>query len=290
LSKRKRQTKSWWSRYKIKVSNHVKAELKQLRATLTSEEEMDSVWCRPIGLLIPRGVNVTPIADASYEGLGGYCRAASFMWRLSADDLRSCGWKISGDNEASKNLFNPKTAEDEAHINILEFVAIIINAWILLKIKRRAAEEHNFFDSSRHIIARFLGDNTSALSWLRHASRTKRTAVRNLARLLTGLFLSCNIPIQVSELHIPGTTNVEADKLSRFSDHPSWASLMRDGSLDYQSLQAYQVPRKLLTIIWSTASQTKIADTSEQTMIRLWRAELKPLPPGWENSVSTTSL
>ena len=285
LSTGSRKAKSWWSRFRFPISNSIKAELKLLRNTL-DDSTYHPTWCRQIGLIIPRDVNTIPISETSYEGIGGYCRAYKFVWRLSASDLRSCGWKLSGDGAINEKNFTPKTADNEAHINLVEFVAIIVNAWILLKIM------NNKVGPSRdeHVIACFLADNTSALSWLSHASRTKRPQVRNLARLLTGLFLFRNLPIQISGLHIPGTTNKEADRLSRFSDHPSWASLIDDASLDLRNLSSHQVPRKLLTIVWSIVSHQRTADTSEQIMTNLWRVELKPLQDGWKESVSMTSL
>ena len=285
LSGTSSKKKSWWVRFRFRISLSIKAELRLLRATLDTNL-YHPTWCRLIGLIIPRDVNTVPISDASYEGLGGLCRAIPFIWRLSANDLRECGWKISGDGRVQEADFTPRNDDDEAHINILEFLAIVINMWLLLKLlSNREGQE-----KQKHVIARFLADNTSALSWLSHASRTKRPRVRNLARLLTSLLLSRDLPIQVSGMHIPGETNRDTDRLSRFSEHPSWVSLMRDASLNYQNLPAYRVPRKLLTIAWSAVSNSQIADTSEQVTTALWRLELKPLPTGWRDSVSMTSL
>lgn len=285
LSGGARKSKSWWIRFRFRISAPVKAELRLLRGTLDSDLHHQA-WCKLIGLIIPRDVNTVPISDASYEGLGGLCRAVPFIWRLSANDLRSCGWVITGDGKMHEPDFSPRTEDDEVHINLLEFLAIIINMWFLLKI----ADARQGPDRNEHIIAKFLADNTSAISWLSHAARTKRTRVRNLTRLLTSLLLTRNLPIQVSGMHIPGVMNRDTDRLSRFSDHPSWVSLMKDASLDYRNLPAYQVPRKLLTTIWSVASNTQIADTSERVTTALWRLELKPLRTGWQSSVSMTSL
>jgi hypothetical protein len=285
----KASCKNWWNRFRFKIKPEVKADCRLLLRTL-DENFFHSVWSRDIGLIIPREVNTIPISDASYEGIGGFCRTFKFMWRISASDLRSCGWKICGDSESLVNEnppFSPKCAADEAHINILEFVAIIVNLWMLLKLIDNG---HRPEGVGSHIIAKFLADNTSALSWLSHAGRTKRTPVRNLARFLTFMILHRNFPLQVSSMHIPGVENREADCLSRFSKHPSWESLITDGSLDYQGLQPYRVPRNLLSTLWSITSSKQIVDMSEQAMIALWRLELKPLPNGWRDSVSTTSL
>jgi hypothetical protein len=52
------------------------------------------------------------------------------------------------------------------HINLLEFVAIIINLWLALRWIRSVKAP-----LGGHVVAA-LADNTSALSWLRHASRS----------------------------------------------------------------------------------------------------------------------
>ena len=58
---------------------------------------------------------------------------------------------------------------------------------------------------------------------------------------------------------------------------------MTDTSLDFQGLFPYQIPHKLISIIWSTVSSPQIADMSEQAMTKLWRLEPKRLPHGYKN-------
>ena len=140
-------------------------------------------------------------------------------------------------------------------------------------------------------IAKFLADNTSAVSWLRYAGRSNKLPVRNLACLLTTLLIHlCQFPIQVTGEHIPGEMNNIADALSHFSRHLSWALLITNQSLNLCNVQAYRIPQQLLMIIWSVTSCQKIVDTSEQLIQRLWRLELQPLPHGWQKWTLTTSL
>ena len=285
ISGRKKVRKSWWTAFRFKISNGIKAELRILRRQL-DDNLYHPTWCRLIGLMIQRDTTAIPVSDASYEGLGGLCRAFPYVWRLSANNLRKCGWKLCGDGKVDEGNFSPKCADDEAHINILEFLAIIINLWMLLKLMDNRTPANR----KHHVIASFFADNTSALSWLSHASRTKRTKVRNLARFLTSMLLHHDFPIQVAGFHIPGTENRDTDCLSRFLLHPSWASLTNDASLDFQNLQAYHVPPKLLSLLWSVASNKQIVDTSGPLMTQVWRLELKPLPAGWQTSISMTSL
>jgi len=88
------------------------------------------LWTRPIRLLIPRAPTMTPISDASYDRLGGWALEHPCIWRLSKSDMDSCGFflpkgKEPTDAEKDNKLFD--------HINILEFVAVIINVWIAVR-------------------------------------------------------------------------------------------------------------------------------------------------------------
>jgi hypothetical protein len=63
------------------------------------------------------------------------------------------------------------------HINILEFVRIVINIWLVIGLLRDEGAR-----TGGHVIS-VLADNTSALSWLRHVARVRKPAVNNLAYL-----------------------------------------------------------------------------------------------------------
>jgi hypothetical protein len=65
------------------------------------------------------------------------------------------------DSEGEALTLRPSPADaDGLHINLLEFIAIIINIWLALSWVRSAPTP-----PGGHIIA-ILADNTSALSWL----------------------------------------------------------------------------------------------------------------------------
>ena len=164
------------------------------------------------------------------------------MWRVSGNDLQQLSWILYGDEH---ELQQPLTDREFTgysldkhgiHINLLEFVAIFINMWMTLK---RIA--HLYPDYQRMtFIAKFLTDNTSAVSWLRYAGRSNKLPIRNLACLLTTLLIHlCQFPIQVTGEHIPGEMNDVTNALSHFSRHPSWASLIADQSLNLCNIQAY---------------------------------------------------
>jgi len=62
----------------------------------------------------------------------------------------------------------PSVDASGLHINVLEFVAIIINLWLVIVLSRRHP-----VPVGGHVFAVF-ANNTSALSWLRYASRSHR--------------------------------------------------------------------------------------------------------------------
>ena len=66
-------------------------------------------------------------------------------------------------------------------------------------------------DWNAHVIALFLADNISVLSWMAHAGRTKKHQVRNLAQLHAQLLLHRNLQLQITATHILGQENREAD-------------------------------------------------------------------------------
>jgi len=176
---------------------------------------------RPIGLLIPRSPTMTPtISDASYDGLGGWALEHPCIWHLSKQDMESCGFTMPQGKEPEQE----KEDKQFDHINVLEFVAVILNIWVAVRYLMLQPIRN------AHIIMNILADNTSALSWMQHAARTKRPAVRNLARFLQALLTHCPLPIRLQGKHLPGKKHIIADLLSRFLLAPSWGSVIEQTS------------------------------------------------------------
>ena len=155
------------------------------------------------------------------------------------------------------------------HINIYEFIAIIINLWIAI---RQLALTGWKVAGGHRILS--VADNTSALSWLRYASRTRRPPVRRLARFLLG-FLSHPFPslhVRVQGKHLEGIKNVGADFLSRFEKAPSWESAIAQCS-DLKTLRTCRLPRELLWILSSLLTAERTEAWYEEKMTRLWTLE-----------------
>jgi hypothetical protein len=279
-----RRTRRWWRTQRITVPIDAMIDIRALRRTLDSNQ-YHPYWCRPIGLLIPREPCYEIVGDAANEGLGGYCVKLAFMWRLNRSDMENCGFRLSDDDGPAE-----PADPDASHINILEFVAIVINVWFLIKFIARDEPPN----SQTLFIASCLGDNTSALSWMRVAGRTRRPAVRRLARALAGLLTHHSYLLSFPKQHIRhirGVDNIAADALSRPSSvAPSWGCAIRIASPTLDMCNPYQVPRELLTSLSSLISSEPTEEAFEGTMIALLNLELRTLPLGWDPKDTTTSL
>ena len=121
---------------------------------------------------------------------------------------------------------------------------------------------------------RALADNTSALSWLRYATRTRRDPVRRIARLLVS-FLSHPFAasiIRIQGKHISGLDNLEADHLSRYEKSPSWASVTANCS-ELQTLRICLLPPELLSTLAAVFSKPQIAAWYDEETTKLWTIE-----------------
>jgi len=239
------------------------------------------IWTRPIGLLIPRPPTITPISDACYGGLGGWAQGHPLIWRLNKADLEACGFILPTGREPTEA---EKKEMNFDHINILEFVAVIVNIWVAVRYlmlqPRRTA----------HVIMNVLSDNTSGLSWMKHAARSKKKPVSRLARFLQALLTYCPLPIRVQGDHIKGNKSTVVDLLSQFTLAPYWASVIAQTSPTLDLSKACQVPQELLSKLALLLRSDGDAAMSESEMTRLWTLELKYLPPGWQASTLMTSL
>lgn len=255
-----------------------------LRKTLDNNEISTKFWTREIGLLIPRSPTCEPIGDASFEGLGGYCIVLAYMWRIHAAEMRSHGFDIpTNDNDLIRRYkAEGGTFDNEClcHINILEFVTIIINLWFAIAFLKKSSTP-----LAQHII-HAKADNTSSLSWLMFAARTKRAPIRRLARLCQCMLTSAPISLCIQASHIRGIENDDADILSRpVSRAPTWASVTEHGSPELTNCQPYRVPHRLLSVIAKTINSTEIEDSLESEMTKLWTLAPNTLSPGCEHMV-----
>jgi hypothetical protein len=243
------------------------------------DNEDHPVWQSYIGFLVDREPTARIISDAAYEGLGGWSPDVLFKWRLSRNDLVNGGFDMKHlEGEANE----PEIDALGLHINVLEFVAIIINLWLLIVLSRRRPEP-----IGGNIFAVF-ADNTSALSWLRYASRSHRPHVRRLARFASALLFASGFQGKVQGRHLSGRLNRGADALSRCQSYPTWASATAQCSL-LSSCVTYRIPHELLSLLGLMASNKPTAAASEALMTRLLSLAPSTLRAGLNETAMTTS-
>jgi hypothetical protein len=129
------------------------------------------------------------------------------------------------------------------HINPLEFLAAIINLWLVLRLVVQLPANPTGY------IIDLLSDNTSTLSWMRLTAQTCDPHLQPLACITsTMLVMTRRCPIRIQPKHIPGNVNFEADTLSRSKNGqvPSWERVISQCSR-LQPCQICLLPRKLLS-------------------------------------------
>jgi hypothetical protein len=83
------------------------------------------------------------------------------------------------------DMREPDGTSNGMHINVLEFITMIIELWfIIIIIKRKGPFPGGY-------IVQLIGDNTTAISWLRYAARSHHPIVRELSHFAMALTLSC---------------------------------------------------------------------------------------------------
>ena len=195
------------------------------------------------------------------------------MWRLSRDDMVLLGIPMF-DGE-------PKPGDQSGtHINILEFMALIISIYFALALSPPGSQP----------IILATGDNTSALSWMAYAARTKRPIVRRLARLLQALLTYYPYHFALQNAHVKGEDNDTADVLSRFKRAATWRSAIELTSPRLNNCQPYQVPSELLIAMQKVATSEQPGEWYVTKMTELWTVKPVTLPPGWLQVDSMTSL
>jgi len=173
---------------------------KKQRITLSPEAVRDlELWEKllhrasrgvSMNLLVHRYPTQLSISDACPFGMGGFLLKSGFAWRL----LIPTDSKLYGVDPSN---------------NVLEFLAMAVNIWLLVLESRANKVSHECFLA--------LGDNTSALGWVRRCSQLGadswyRAPVNAIARHLALLLLDAQHLLFTQ--HIQGAHNVVADILS----------------------------------------------------------------------------
>ena len=268
----KKGTSRWWRTSPMARNPEVCAELAILHKWLT-QPRFERIWKRPIGLMVDRTPTVITEGDASYQGLGGLGASLNFMWRLSRTDMIDIGVPMKTENQ-------PPEDDAGTHINMLEFMALLISVYFALALSP---------PNSQPVIYA-TGDNTSALSWMAYAARTKRPIVRRLARLMQCLLTCYPYYFAIQNEHVKGIDNETADALSRFKIAPTWRAAIEVTSPKLDNCQPYQVPSELLIMLQKIVFSEQPGEWYVTKMTELWTVKPVTLPPGWLQVDTMTSL
>jgi hypothetical protein len=262
----------FWRQGRMRVPAETAHDFEVMAAAL-GLPEFHPTWTRPIALLIPRTETHSILSDASYGGLGGWSPEFQIMWRVMRDILLLYGFPMKHIDTAGE----PADFDDNGlHINPLEFIAIIINVWVALKL----------IDTFPHVstgyIVTLLSDNTSAISWIRTAGKCRDPGIRRLARLASALLVrACSLTTIFYCRHIPGKQNDEADCLSRLVNEsiPSWDYVTTQCSR-LQTCRICLLPPELLSTIAEILLSPPIEATYDDVTTQLLSLELVILPLG----------
>ena len=284
LRKSSKQAKWFWRQGKMRVPAECARDLAVLVEVLTLPE-FHPTWTRPIALLIPRTSTHSFLSDASYGGLGGWSPDFAVMWRVMRDDLLHYGFPMKAIDTAGEPA---DLLQEGLHINPLEFVAIILNLWLALKLLDASPSLATGF------IITLLSDNTSAISWMRAAGRCQDEGVRRLARLTAALLVRATLLTTLFHTqHIPGIQNDEADCLSRLVNRsvPSWDYVITQCSR-LANCRLCLLPHELLSALANIHSSPLTEGTYEDATTQLLSHALVILPvgsrpPGLQSTIST---
>jgi hypothetical protein len=273
-----RVSRRWWSTHLITIPPEALDDIHTIYCSL-DDNEFHPIWQSYIGYLVDWEPTGRVILDAAYEGLGGWSPEYLFKWRLNREDLIHAGFHMKLLEESA---IEPAVDASGIHINVLEFVAIIINLWLVIVLSRRQPAP-----PGGHIFAVF-ADNTSALSWLRYASRSHRPNVSRLARFTSALLFASGFQGRVQGRHLSGRLNRGADALSRCRTYPTWASATEQCS-QLSTCTTFRLPHELLSFLGSLSSDKPTVEAFEAATIRLLTLEPVTLRTGSNDMAMTTS-
>ena len=161
---------------------------------------------------------------------------------------------------------------------------MFINTWLSILLLTRHATPPGGW------VLYFLADNTSALGWIHHASRSRRPVIQSIARAVAALLtFPSTAAFTITSAHIPVVKNVGADALSRPRQFPSWISAYQECS-ELLPLQAYRMPGTLLSHLRWIVSDPPTVGQLEPATLALLSLESTTLSLELHRRDSMTSL
>lgn len=206
-------------------------------------------WATPIGFIVPRVPHVESAGDASHDAGGGLCALLNFWFDIiwSAELRRRCRL--------------PHTDPDYIHINVLEFIVVIVQfaAFIVRMDTLSPVELEAIFPNGPPVLPILLvwTDNTASKSWA-HRVTTKSVMGQQFVGIYAQLLRLHKFGINTD--HIAGVLNTIPDYISRPThDNLSHAERSEQIFLAHPSLRTYDyfLPSAELLQLLSSALYTK---------------------------------
>ena len=207
----------------------------------------------PFGLIIPRMPLGDSPGDSSLTSGGAFCIPLRYWWYIYfPEEIRQRTIKYL--KKGDENLIS---------INVLEFVVIIINYCVAVTVVKSGVTK------DPHPVICFITDNTSALNWTLHTSKTSLIG-RALARFFCGLLIGS--PVGINSKWIGTHVNVIADKISRFDPSSCEFESFEKLKQEYPQLKpcrSFQLNPDLLSMIWNILLTKKCPDLKQVEALKL---------------------
>jgi hypothetical protein len=219
--------------------------------TLVSDQ---SLWVTPIPHIIPRTPSFTAYCDSCMTGAGGYSPELKFLWYIQ--------WQPH--DAPIDGLLG-----DETHINILEYLAILIT----YAIAQRCLLSNPAQAPDTYPVINISSDNTTAVSWAQKTISSNNPIAKHAARIACLLQLNARLGLKVA--YIEGDKNIVSDALSRLysnSSSPLLPSAIQTLQERFQSLASCThcpVPPNLLSLI------TRLFSRDAAKLVLEWPASKK---------------
>eukprot|EP00984_Skeletonema_dohrnii_P011801 scaffold4734_cov123-Skeletonema_dohrnii-CCMP3373.AAC.2 len=195
-------------------------------------------WCSPMAHIVERDPIANSFGDACLDQMGGFSVKLRFIWDV-----------VFPNEIVQRTVRYVKSDPDQIGINVLEFIAIIINyAAALTAITEEFPEEDPF-----PILLNW-ADNKSAVKWIRICIES--IAGRRLAVIFC--FLIMDSPLGINAKWIAGDENEIADAISRLKSQAGTHNFSFDYSFLKQkypilrNCRRFQPSPELLSMLWTT--------------------------------------
>jgi len=214
-------------------------------ALLRSLTSRQSLWVTPIPHIIPRTPTFVAYCDSCLTGAGGYSPNLHFCW--------SWPWP----NHTSQDSTLDALLGDQTHINILEYLAILIT----YAIAQRCLRDNPTLAPDSYPTILIHSDNTTAVSWAQTTISSSDPVAKHAARLACLLQVNARLGLKVA--YIEGDNNGVSDTLSRLycnPDSPLFVlpdqfHLLQDTLPQLQSCNHYPLPHNLLSLVMTLFSK-----------------------------------